>query len=63
MLESTHSHKVAVKVQDVLRKVSHGLMENKSIPIETMMIFIHTLTFDTAHLLQDQTKWETLIKL
>ncbi|XP_041354948.1 small subunit processome component 20 homolog [Gigantopelta aegis] len=56
ILESTHSHKVAQKVQDILRKISHGLMENKSIPIETLMLFIHTLTFDTVHTLQDQTK-------
>ncbi|CAL1546796.1 unnamed protein product [Lymnaea stagnalis] len=44
VLESTHSSRTANKAETLLRKVADGLMANKSIPLQTMMMFINSLT-------------------
>ncbi|XP_060070430.1 small subunit processome component 20 homolog [Ylistrum balloti] len=43
ILDTTHSHKMARKVQEVLRKVVNGLMENESLTTEALTIFCHGL--------------------
>ncbi|XP_005089362.1 small subunit processome component 20 homolog isoform X2 [Aplysia californica] len=44
MLETTSSQRIANKAEMLLRKVADGLMANTSIPVETMMVFVHSLT-------------------
>uniref|UniRef100_A0A2C9JTH6 Uncharacterized protein n=1 Tax=Biomphalaria glabrata TaxID=6526 RepID=A0A2C9JTH6_BIOGL len=58
ILETTHSQHTANKVEILLRKVADGLMANKSIPLQTMMVFIHSLTAT----LVNETKPEILPK-
>ena len=54
ILDSTHSHKAAKKVQDIMKRIVIGLMENTAITVETLLIFIHGLTTETLPLLQDK---------
>ena len=54
ILDSTHSHKSAKKVQDIMKRIVIGLMENTAITVETLLIFIHGLTTETLPLLQDK---------
>ncbi|KAH9508651.1 U3 snoRNP protein [Bulinus truncatus] len=44
ILATTHSQRTANKAETLLRKVSDGLMANKSIPLQSMMVFIHSVT-------------------
>ncbi|XP_033739688.1 small subunit processome component 20 homolog isoform X2 [Pecten maximus] len=43
VLDTTHSHKMARKVQEVLRKIVNGLMENENLTTESLTIFCHGL--------------------
>ncbi|KAL5010991.1 hypothetical protein ScPMuIL_013296 [Solemya velum] len=62
VLETTHSHSIARKVQEVLKRIAAGIMENKGIDIESLMVFIHGLSSETLPLLVDNKKRETEIK-
>ncbi|KAK3603374.1 hypothetical protein CHS0354_025985 [Potamilus streckersoni] len=53
ILETTHSHKMSRKVQDVLKRIAYGLMENKAITTEMLMIYIHSLTVEVMPLLDE----------
>jgi len=53
-LDTTHSHKSARKVGEVLRKVTIGLLDNGHITTETMLVFIHSLVSDTMPLLREK---------
>ena len=43
VLISTHSHTIARKVQEVLKKVVTGLLDNPALDTESLMIFTHGL--------------------
>lgn len=43
VLDTTHSHKMARKVQEVLRRIVNGLMENENLTTEALTIFCHGL--------------------
>lgn len=44
VLETTYSQRVANKAETLLYKVAVGLSGNPSIPLDAMMVFIHSLT-------------------
>lgn len=56
ILETTHSHTVARKVQEIFKRLATGIMENKGIVIETLMVFIHGLASETLPLLVEKKK-------
>ncbi|XP_021355382.1 small subunit processome component 20 homolog [Mizuhopecten yessoensis] len=43
ILDTTRSHKLARKVQEVLKKVVNGLMENEGLTTEALTVFCHGL--------------------
>ncbi|XP_023930047.1 small subunit processome component 20 homolog [Lingula anatina] len=56
VLDSTHSHKISKKVQEVLRRVTLGLIENKELKEETLLIFIHGLANEALPLITPDQK-------
>ncbi|XP_052810287.1 small subunit processome component 20 homolog [Mya arenaria] len=56
ILETSYSHRSARKVGEVLRKVTIGLLDNKNITTETLLVFIHGLTSDTLPQLNEKKK-------
>ncbi|GFN80708.1 small subunit processome component 20 homolog, partial [Plakobranchus ocellatus] len=52
VLETTYNQRTANKAETLLLKVATGLSNNSSIPLETMMVFIHSLT--TSQMQQDK---------
>ncbi|KAH3726396.1 hypothetical protein DPMN_052258, partial [Dreissena polymorpha] len=59
ILDTTHSQRSAKKVHDVLKKVIHGLLDNKNITVETLLVLVHGITTETIPLLQDKKTVET----
>ena len=53
ILDSTHSHKSARRVQEIMTKVVRGLMKNKDVTVETLLIFVHGLTHETLPMLKE----------
>ncbi|KAL4233743.1 hypothetical protein ACF0H5_008423 [Mactra antiquata] len=53
VLDSTHSHKSSRKVEEVLKRVTNGLMVNSNMNIETLLVFVHSLTFQTLPMLAE----------
>nr|XP_006819783.1 PREDICTED: small subunit processome component 20 homolog [Saccoglossus kowalevskii] len=47
VLDNTHSHKTVKKVEDVLRKFTLGLLENKSLDAKDILLFIHGIVTQT----------------
>ncbi|XP_034333284.2 small subunit processome component 20 homolog [Magallana gigas] len=57
VLVSTHSHTIARKVQEVLKKVVTGLLDNPGLDTESLMIFTHGLiTQSFPQLSENQSK-------
>ncbi|KAK7480717.1 hypothetical protein BaRGS_00028085, partial [Batillaria attramentaria] len=54
VLEKTHSQRTANKVRLVLQRISSGLINNTAITMETMMVFVHSLTADNLPMLREE---------
>ncbi|XP_061192168.1 small subunit processome component 20 homolog [Saccostrea echinata] len=54
VLDSTHSHTIARKVQEVLKKVVTGLLDNPGLDTESLMIFTHGLITQSFPQLSDK---------
>ncbi|KAJ8314703.1 hypothetical protein KUTeg_006853 [Tegillarca granosa] len=53
ILDSTRSHQVAKKVQEVMKKITAGLIDNANIDIETLLVFIHGLISETLPVISE----------
>ena len=42
-MDSTQSLKSTKKIQEALRKIAYGLIDNTGIDVEKTMIFVHSL--------------------
>ncbi|KAK3096539.1 hypothetical protein FSP39_001125 [Pinctada imbricata] len=58
-LDSTHSHSISKKVQEALRRVGIGLMENEGLSTDVLMMFIHGLVSQTFPILKEEQKKKT----
>ncbi|XP_062575188.1 small subunit processome component 20 homolog [Saccostrea cucullata] len=54
VLDTTHSHTIARKVQEVLKKVVTGLLDNPGLDTESLMIFTHGLITQSFPQLSDK---------
>ncbi|XP_053397711.1 small subunit processome component 20 homolog [Mercenaria mercenaria] len=54
ILDSTSSHKSARKVHEVLKRVTAGLLDNKNVTTETLLVFVHGLTTQTLPMLSEE---------
>ena len=50
ILDTTHSHKMVQRVQDVFRRMTHGILGNSGIGMEVMLVFIHGLVSESLPL-------------
>ncbi|XP_033113828.1 small subunit processome component 20 homolog isoform X2 [Anneissia japonica] len=62
VLDNTHSHHVILKVQEVLRRLEIGFLENSGIPDSAMLIFIHGLATESLPLVTEQIQAKSNIK-
>ncbi|XP_071941723.1 small subunit processome component 20 homolog [Antedon mediterranea] len=63
VLDNSHSHKMIKKVQEVLRRLEIGLLENSGIDDSAMLIFIHGLATESLPLVTDKTKAKKNVQL
>ncbi|XP_064627386.1 small subunit processome component 20 homolog [Lineus longissimus] len=56
ILETNQNHKVTKKVETLLHRITLGLMENKDLPVETQMVFVHGLVNETMPLVTSSEK-------
>ncbi|XP_077988472.1 small subunit processome component 20 homolog [Glandiceps talaboti] len=54
VLESTHVHKTVHKVEDVLRRLILGLLENQGLKSQDLVIFIHGIITQTLPIMIDK---------
>ncbi|RUS70515.1 hypothetical protein EGW08_021727, partial [Elysia chlorotica] len=60
VLETTYSQRTANKAETLLHKVAVGLSSNPSIPLDAMMVFIHSLTTTIVQQTsqEEKSKWK-----
>ena len=56
MLDSSHSHKVVKRVQEVLRRLTYGLLDNSGMPVQDMLVFIYGLVNESLPLITNVQK-------
>ena len=63
VLISTHSHTIARKVQEVLKKVVTGLLDNPALDTESLMIFTHGLITQSFPQLSENQRYIYVLKI
>ncbi|XP_067674264.1 small subunit processome component 20 homolog [Haliotis asinina] len=56
LLESTHSQKTSLKVEEVFRRMTNGLMENTGLTTEMWMTLVHGLIVDNIEEVEEKQK-------
>ena len=59
MLESHPSSKVALKIEDIYKKVAIGIQRNKSFSCKLILLFIHEVLMDTVKEVKPKTRYYT----
>ena len=62
MLDETQNHKISLRVEEVLRRVSIGLQKNAVFLPEQMLVFVYSLVSERLPLLEKNARYKMRIK-